>query len=379
MSDNNFLSKEFIYKRDPSIINSIVDFIKNNIEDKVEIGYSASNKKVNAKSLLKVMALLSKNNSNITIYCYGDNKEHNLNIIENFLYENKFSSLDEEITKHKKIYDYDKELEKEILSLTPDSKKVNIQNKIKLLKIKREVKHTEYTDSKNIIYVKNDEKKEIFNFIENDILPIINKIASFYEITIHDNYIEKLKNDMINILKLEYIKYFYKDIFFNSIQKYFINKFDKAYIKKIIDEEYIKDTEYDVECINKIIKDSIKTFEYILKNKREISFNIPDIYLKNLNYSNIKSNIISIVTNLSVIYEIEYKLINEDLISFASKITQFIGENLLSGMGSSGNILIENIVNYFQKQFEYAYISSIIGEDDSSVIEYDFNYIKRFI
>ena len=378
MSDNNFLSKEFIYKRDPSIINSIVDFIKNNIEDKVEIGYSASNKKVNAKSLLKVMALLSKNNSNITIYCYGDNKEHNLNIIENFLYENKFSSLDEEITKHKKIYDYDKELEKEILSLTPDSKKVNIQNKIKLLKIKREVKHTEYTDSKNIIYVKNDEKKEIFDFIDSDILPIINKIASFYEITIHDNYIEKLKNDMVNILKLEYIKYFYKDIFFNSIQKYFINKFDKAYIKKIMDEEYIKDTEYDIECINKIIKDSIKTFEYILKNKREISFNIPDIYLKNLNYSNIKSNIISIVTNLFIIYEIEYKLINEDLISFASKITQFIGENLLSGMGSSGNILIENIVNYFQKQFEYAYISSIIGED-SSVIEYDFNYIKRFI
>ena len=155
MSDNNFLSKEFIYKRDPSIINSIVDFIKNNIEDKVEIGYSASNKKVNAKSLLKVMALLSKNNSNITIYCYGDNKEHNLNIIENFLYENKFSSLDEEIIKHQKIYDYDKELEKEILSLTPDSKKVNIQNKIKLLKSKREAKHTEYIDSKNIIYIKN--------------------------------------------------------------------------------------------------------------------------------------------------------------------------------------------------------------------------------
>ena len=219
---------------------------------------------------------------------------------------------------------------------------------------------------------------DLIAFIDSDILPIINKIASFYEITIHDNYIEKLKNNMINILKLEYIKYFYKDIFFNSIQKYFINKFDKAYIKKIMDEEYIKDTEYDIECINKIIKDSIKTFEYILKNKREISFNIPDIYLKNLNYSNIKSNIISIVTNLFIIYEIEYKLINEDLISFASKITQFIGENLLSGMGSSGNILIENIVNYFQKQFEYAYISSIIGED-SSVIEYDFNYIKRFI
>ena len=378
MSDNNFLSKEFIYKRDPSIINSIVDFIKNNIEDKVEIGYSASNKKVNAKSLLKVMALLSKNNSNITIYCYGDNKEHNLNIIENFLYENKFSSLDEEIIKHQKIYDYDKELEKEILSLTPDSKKVNIQNKIKLLKSKREAKHTEYIDSKNIIYIKNDEKKEIFDFIDSDILPIIKKIALFYEITINNNYIENLKNCIINILKAEDIKYFYKDIFFNNIQKYFINKFDKAYIKKIMDEEYIKDTEYDIECINKIIKDSIKTFEYILKNKREISFNIPDIYLKNLNYSNIKSNIISIVTNLFIIYEIEYKLINEDLISFASKITQFIGENLLSGMGSSGNILIENIVNYFQKQFEYAYISSIIGED-SSVIEYDFNYIKRFI
>lgn len=378
MKDNDFLSKEFIYKKDPSVINSIVDFIKNNIEDKVEIGDSNSDKKVNAKSLLKVMALLSKNIGNINIYCYGDKKEYNLNAIENFLYENKFCSLDEEITKQKQIYDYDKELEKEILSLTKDSKKVNIQNKIKLLKIKREVKHTEYTDSKNIIYIKNDEKKEIFDFIDSDILPIINKIASFYEITIHDNYIEKLKNNMINILKLEYIKYFYKDIFFNSIQKYFINKFDKAYIKKIMDEEYIKYTEYDIECINKIIKDSIKTFEYILKNKREISFNIPDIYLKNSNYSNIKSNIISIVTNLFIIYEIEYKLINEDLISFASKITQFIGENLLSGMGSSGNILIENIVNYFQKQFEYAYISSIIGED-SSVIEYDFNYIKRFI
>ncbi|WP_051436873.1 HPr family phosphocarrier protein [Brachyspira alvinipulli] len=378
MIDNDFLSKEFIYKKNPSVINSIVDFIKNNIEDKIEIGDSTSDKRANAKSLLKVMALLSKNNGNITIYCYGDKKEYNLNIIENFLYENEFCSLDEEIIKHKKIYDYDKELEKEILSLTPNTKKENIQNKITLLKRKRETKHTEYTDSKNILYIKNNNKTEIFNFIDSDILQMIKNIALFYEITIDNNYVENIKNYIINTLKLEDIKYFYKDIFFNSIQKYFINNFDKAYIKKIMDEEYIKDTEYDVECINKIIKDSIKTFEYILKNKREISFNIPDIYLKNLNYSNIKSNIISIVTNLFIIYEIEYKLINEDLISFASKITQFIGENLLSGMGSSSNILIENIVNYFQKQFEYAYISSIIGED-SSVIEYDFNYIKRFI
>ena len=378
MLNNDFSSKEFIHINNTSIIASIVDFIKNNIEDKVEIGYSID-KKVNAKSLLKVMALLSNNNNNINIYCYGNKKEDNLKTIEDFLYDNNLCSMPEiKNIEQERINSYDKELEEEILSVTPDNKRKNIKSKINLLKEKRSKKHGKYSENHNIIYIKNNKKIEIINFIENDITEMIKNLSSYYEINIEYNYIENLKIEITDALKSINIQYFYKDIFFNCLQKYFIDKFDKIYIKKIIDEDYTNEIKYNTEYINKIIKESVKTLDYILKNKRELSYNISNIYLNNFNYANIKSSIISIINNISVIYELEYKLINDDLISFASKISNSIGENLLSGMGSSGNILIQNIINYFQKQFEYAYISSIIGED-SPIIEYDFNYIKRFI
>ena len=130
MLNNDFSSKEFIYINNTSIIASIVDFIKNNIEDKVEIGYSID-KKVNAKSLLKVMALLSNNNNNINIYCYGNKKEDNLKTIEDFLYDNNLCSMPEiKNIEQERINSYDKELEEEILSVTPDNKRKNIKSKI---------------------------------------------------------------------------------------------------------------------------------------------------------------------------------------------------------------------------------------------------------
>lgn len=382
MINNDFLSKEFVYCDNAAIINSIVDFIKN-IDDKVEIGLN-DDKRVNAKSLLKVMALLADcKNENIIIYCYGSNKEHNLQIIEDFLYKNQFYSLEEIENKEKeKISNYEREIEEEILSLTPDNKKEyvrsNIKTKIRLLKEKKDKKHEQYSNIKNILYIKDNNKIKIHNFIKEDIISMIKKLASFYEININSCHLESFENIAIYYINTLDIKYFYKDVFFNNIQKYFIDTFNNIYIKKIIDSDYTEDIEYNTECLNSIINEAIKTFDYILKNKRQIVHNIFDTSTNEFNPDCVKSSIIAIISNLALVYEVDNNLINEDLIAFASKVSHFIGEISLSGMNNNDILLKRSIINYFQKQFEYAYISIIIGEE-FPIIEYDFNYIKRFI
>lgn len=148
MENNDFISKEFECRNsivsDNKTVNSIVDFFRT-IEDKIEIE-NKNGKRVNAKSFIKMMGLDIKYGYKFTLYVYGADRENNLKRIEEVLEKKEFYTLEkiEELEKEQES-EGNKYIEEEILFLTPDDKKdiikEDIENKIKILKEKRDSLH----------------------------------------------------------------------------------------------------------------------------------------------------------------------------------------------------------------------------------------------
>lgn len=227
----DIISKEFECQNhlssDNKVINSIVDFFRT-IGDKVEIE-NKNGKRVNAKSFVKMMGLDIKYGDIFTLYVSGEDKISTIKRIEEFLDKKEFYTLEkiEELNKEKESED-NKLIEEEIMYLTPDDKKdsvkENIEEKVKLLKEKRDTFNLEYSKyvNYNIVYVKDNDKTEIYNMINNNIPDVIEKIASHYEISINKNELKNFITQLINIVEKKEMNYFYEYLLFNSVKNIFI-------------------------------------------------------------------------------------------------------------------------------------------------------------
>ena len=227
----DFISKEFECRNridsDNKVINSIVDFLRT-IDDKIEIE-NKNGKRVNAKSFIKMMGLDIKYGYRFTLYVYGNDKENNLKRIEELLRKKEFYTLEkiDELEKEEKSEEV-KLLEEEILHLTPNDKKESvkndIENKANILKEKRDSIHLEPLNlDSNIIYIKNnDDKKEIFDIINNNIADSIKKLSSHYEVPINEDDLQNFLYKLIDIIKEKDMKYFYIYTFSNNVKNIFI-------------------------------------------------------------------------------------------------------------------------------------------------------------
>ena len=386
----DFISKEFECRNridsDNKVINSIVDFLRT-IDDKIEIE-NKNGKRVNAKSFIKMMGLDIKYGYRFTLYVYGNDKENNLKRIEELLRKKEFYTLEkiDELEKEEKSEEV-KLLEEEILHLTPNDKKESvkndIENKANILKEKRDSIHLEPLNlDSNIIYIKNnDDKKEIFDIINNNIADSIKKLSSHYEVPINEDDLQNFLYKLIDIIKEKDMKYFYIYTFSNNVKKYFYIQFDTLFIKKIAGAEYLNQVKYDIEINDGFINDAIKSLEYILEDKRKSSDYSINIYMIG-NTSHLTMDIfriINIVQNIGKIYEIK------------SSITDNIIERIRSSYEEkkSGYITdpfhdeeyldnIREFKDYFQKLFEDIYVSKVL-EKDYNGLNIDYKYVNRLV
>ncbi|KLI50173.1 HPr family phosphocarrier protein [Brachyspira hyodysenteriae] len=379
MENNDFISKEFECRNsivsDNKTVNSIVDFFRT-IEDKIEIE-NKNGKRVNAKSFIKMMGLDIKYGYKFTLYVYGADRENNLKRIEEVLEKKEFYTLEkiEELEKEQES-EGNKYIEEEILFLTPDDKKdiikEDIENKIKILKEKRDSLHLPSLNlDNNIIYVKNDDKTEIVNVINNNISDVIRKLSSHYEVNINENDLSNFLYKLIDIAKDREMKYFYIHLFFNNVKKYFYNQFDLLFIKKIIGIEPLN-VQYDIETNKNFIDESIKTLDFILEDKRKSSDYSINIYMIS-NTSNFSLDLyrtINIVQNIGKIYEIEEKII--DNIAYKIK-DNFEHKNKINTSHNNEEYweTIREFKEYLQNKFETIYINKVLEKDsEDSVIDY---------
>ncbi|MCZ9885911.1 HPr family phosphocarrier protein [Brachyspira hyodysenteriae] len=379
MENNDFISKEFECRNsivsDNKTVNSIVDFFRT-IEDKIEIE-NKNGKRVNAKSFIKMMGLDIKYGYKFTLYVYGADRENNLKRIEEVLEKKEFYTLEkiEELEKEQES-EGNKYIEEEILFLTPNDKKdiikEDIENKIKILKEKRDSLHLPSLNlDNNIIYVKNDDKTEIVDVINNNISDVIRKLSSHYEVNINENDLSNFLYKLIDIVKDREMKYFYIHLFFNNVKKYFYNQFDLLFIKKIIGIEPLN-VQYDIETNKNFIDESIKTLDFILEDKRKSSDYSINIYMIS-NTSNFSLDLyrtINIVQNIGKIYEIEEKII--DNIAYKIK-DNFEHKNKINTSHNNEEYweTIREFKEYLQNKFETIYINKVLEKDsEDSVIDY---------
>ncbi|WP_300366327.1 HPr family phosphocarrier protein [Brachyspira sp.] len=387
MENNDFVSKKFECRNaiisDNKLVNSIVDFLRT-IDDKIEIE-NENGKRVNAKSFIKMMGLDIKYGYKITLYVYGDDRENNLNRIEEILEKKEFYSLEkiEELDKEKEL-EGNRYIGEEILFLTPKDKedivKCDIENKINILKEKRDSLHLPSLNlNNNIFYINNDDDKiKIFDIINNDISNVIKQLSSHYDIYINENDLSNFLYALIEVLKTKDIKYFYIYLFFNNVKKYFYNQFDTSFIKKMIGIDNLK-IEYDINANESFIDDAIKTLDFILEDKRKSSDYSVNIYMIS-NSSNFTMDIyrvINIVQNIGKIYEIDDTVVDsivyriKDNYEYKNKInTSHNNEEYLE--------TIREFKEYLQKEFETIYLNKIFKRD-SQIPNIDYQYIKRIV
>ena len=386
MENNDFISKEFECRNsivtDNKTVNSIVDFFRT-IEDKIEIE-NKNGKRVNAKSFIKMMGLDIKYGYRFTLYVYGADRENNLKRIEEILEKKEFYTLEkiEELEKEQES-EGNKFIEEEILFLTPDDKKniikEDIENKIKILKEKRDSLHLPSLNlNNNIIYVKNDNKTEIFDVINNDISNVIKNLSAHYEININENDLNFFLSELIEAVKVREMKYFYIYTFFSNVKKYFYNQFDSLFIKKMIGIEDLK-VEYSLESNKTFVDESIKTLEFILDDKRKSSDYSVNIYMIS-NTSNLSMDLyrtINIVQNIGKIYEIEETIID----NIAYKIKEnFEYKNKINTSHNNEEYFdaIREFKEYLQEKFEAIYINKVL-ENDSEDSAIDYQHINLII
>lgn len=386
MENNDFISKEFECRNsivtDNKTVNSIVDFFRT-IDDKIEIE-NKNGKKVNAKSFIKMMGLDIKYGYRFTLYVYGADRENNLKRIEEILEKKEFYTLEkiEELEKEQES-EGNKFIEEEILYFTPDDKKdiikEDIENKIKILKEKRDSLHLPSLNlNNNIIYVKNDDKTEIFDVINNDIADIIRKLSSHYEININENDLNVFLSELIEDVKVREMKYFYIYTFFSNVKKYFYNQFDSLFIKKMIGIENLK-VEYSLETNKTFVDESIKTLEFILDDKRKSSDYSVNIYMIS-NSSNLSMDLyrtINIVQNIGKIYEIEESIID----NIAYKIKEnFEYKNKINTSHNNEEYFdaIREFKEYLQEKFEAIYINKVL-ENNSEDSAIDYQHINLMV
>ncbi len=386
MENNDFISKEFECRNsivtDNKTVNSIVDFFRT-IEDKIEIE-NKNGKRVNAKSFIKMMGLDIKYGYRFTLYVYGADRENNLKRIEEILEKKEFYTLEkiEELEKEQES-EGNKFIEEEILFLTPDDKKniikEDIENKIKILKEKRDSLHLPSLNlNNNIIYVKNDNKTEIFDVINNDIYNVIKNLSAHYEININENDLNFFLSELIEAVKVREMKYFYIYTFFSNVKKYFYNQFDSLFIKKMIGIEDLK-VEYSLESNKTFVDESIKTLEFILDDKRKSSDYSVNIYMIS-NTSNLSMDLyrtINIVQNIGKIYEIEETIID----NIAYKIKEnFEYKNKINTSRNNEEYFdaIREFKEYLQEKFEAIYINKVL-ENDSEDSAIDYQHINLII
>ena len=386
MENNDFISKEFECRNsivtDNKTVNSIVDFFRT-IEDKIEIE-NKNGKRVNAKSFIKMMGLDIKYGYRFTLYVYGADRENNLKRIEEILEKKEFYTLEkiEELEKEQES-EGNKFIEEEILFLTPDDKKniikEDIENKIKILKEKRDSLHLPSLNlNNNIIYVKNDNKTEIFDVINNDIYNVIKNLSAHYEININENDLNFFLSELIEAVKVREMKYFYIYTFFSNVKKYFYNQFDSLFIKKMIGIEDLK-VEYSLESNKTFVDESIKTLEFILDDKRKSSDYSVNIYMIS-NASNLNMDLyrtINIVQNIGKIYEIGENIID----NIAYKIKEnFEYKNKINTSHNNEEYFdaIREFKEYLQEKFEAIYINKVL-ENDSEDSAIDYQHINLII
>lgn len=379
----DFISKEFECRNslasDNKIVNSIVDFLRT-IDDKIEIE-NQNGKRVNAKSFIKMMGLDIKYGFRFKLYVYGNDKENNLKRIEDILEKKEFYTLEkiEELEKEQESED-NKLIEEEILALTPKDRKEIIKNdiekKIKLLKEKRDTIHLESLNlDNNILYIKkDDDKREIFNVIDNNIPGIIKKLSSHYEIPVYENDIENYLSNLKDIVKAKDIKYFYIYLFFNNIKKYFYTQFDNLFIKKIVGIEDLH-AEYNIDISKSFVDDAVKTFDFILEDKRKSADYSINIYMiGSISKSSMDIyRIINIVQNIGKIYEIKNSIIDNiaDRIRGSYEVKSYINNDFEEYLEN-----IKEFKDLLQKEFENIYTAKVL-ENDTSNLNIDYHNILR--
>ena len=381
----DFISKEFECRNslasDNKIVNSIVDFFRT-IDDKIEIE-NQDGKRVNAKSFIKMMGLDIKYGFRFKLYVYGDDKENNIKRIEDILERKEFYTLEkiEELEKEKED-EHNKYIEKEILSLTPEDKKEivknDIENKLRLLKEKRDSIHLESLNlDNNILYIKDNDKTKIVDVINNNIYDVIKYLSSHYEIPIKESRTKDFISYLISIVKGKDMKFFYIYMFFNDIKKYFSDQFDKLFIEKLIGiEDY--DLEYDTVIINNFVEEAIKNLDYVLEDKRKsadysINIYIMDNIMKdNILMANIY-RVINIVQTIGKIYEIKESIIDNiiDRIKFDYEPSINNKSNIEE---YSDNI--KEFKDLLQKEFKNIYTAKVL-EKDASNLDIDYHNILR--
>ena len=381
----DFISKEFECRNslasDNKIVNSIVDFFRT-IDDKIEIE-NQDGKRVNAKSFIKMMGLDIKYGFRFKLYVYGDDKENNIKRIEDILERKEFYTLEkiEELEKEKED-EHNKYIEKEILSLTPEDKKEivknDIENKVRLLKEKRDSIHLESLNlDNNILYIKDNDKTKIVDVINNNIYDVIKYLSSHYEIPIKESRTKDFISYLISIVKGKDMKFFYIYMFFNDIKKYFYDQFDKLFIEKLIGiEDY--DLEYDTVIINNFVEEGIKNLDYVLEDKRKsadysINIYIMDNIMKdNILMANIY-RVINIVQTIGKIYEIKESIIDNiiDRIKFDYEPSINNKSNIEE---YSDNI--KEFKDLLQKEFKNIYSAKVL-EKDASNLDIDYHNILR--
>lgn len=381
----DFISKEFECRNslasDNKIVNSIVDFFRT-IDDKIEIE-NQDGKRVNTKSFIKMMGLDIKYGFRFKLYVYGDDKENNIKRIEDILERKEFYTLEkiEELEKEKED-EHNKYIEKEILSLTPEDKKEivknDIENKVRLLKEKRDSIHLESLNlDNNILYIKDNDKTKIVDVINNNIYDVIKYLSSHYEIPIKESRTKDFISYLISIVKGKDMKFFYIYMFFNDIKKYFSDQFDKLFIEKLIGiEDY--DLEYDTVIINNFVEEAIKNLDYVLEDKRKsadysINIYIMDNIMKdNILMANIY-RVINIVQTIGKIYEIKESIIDNiiDRIKFDYEPSINNKSNIEE---YSDNI--KEFKDLLQKEFKNIYSAKVL-EKDASNLNIDYHNILR--
>lgn len=381
-----FISKEFECQNhlnsDNKVINSIVDFFRT-VGDKIEIE-NKNGKRVNAKSFVKMMGLDIKYGDIFTLYVSGEDKIDTLKRIEELLDKKEFYTLEkiEELNKEKES-EGNKLLEEEILYLTPDDKKdivkETIEEKVNLLKEKRDSFNLEYSKyvNYNIVYVKDNDKTEIYNMINNNIPDVVEIIASHYEIPINKNELKTFVSELINIVEKKEMKYFYEYLLFNSVKKYFYNQFDTLFIKKLIGIGPIK-VEYDMTINEGFVNDAIKTLDYVLEDKAKSCDYSIDIYMMpSTNVSSVDLyRLINIIQNIGKIYEINEHLMD----NIIEKIKEnYELKNVSKKFYSNNNEyleLVRELKDDLQKEFENVYVAKV---RDNKNISIDYKCLNRFL
>ena len=385
----DFISKEFECRNridsDNKVINSIVDFLRT-IDDKIEIE-NKNGKRVNAKSFVKMMGLDIEYGYKFTLYVYGNDRENNLKRIEELLEKKEFYSL-EKIEKLEKEEESEenKLLEEEILHFTAEDKKEiiknDIENKVKLLKEKRDSIHLEPLNlDNNIIYIKNNDKTAIIDVINNNIYNSIKKLSSHYEIPINETDLKNFLSKLVNIIEEKEMKYFYIYLFSSNVKKYFYNQFDTIFIKKLAEAECLPNTDYNIEINNNFVEESIKSLDYVLEDKRKSADYSIDIYMI-ANTSNLTMDIfriINIVQNIGKIYEIKSS-ITDNIIEKIRLSYEDRKKNNIDNPFHNEEYLdnIKEFKDYFQKEFEELYVSNVLENNDKK-LNIDYKYVNRLI